>query len=83
MAFRKKENREVFSSCENVVVVRRGTPPNYNYIKNIKEFTELCLTNRKKEAGSEVEILLDKEKPLLNNGYLIKLIGMEGRLLRE
>ena len=36
----------------------------------------------KKDAGTEVEILLDKEKPLLNNGYLMKLIGMEGRLLR-
>ena len=35
------------------------------------------------EAGTEVEILLDKEKAILNNGYLIKLIGMEGRLLRE
>jgi hypothetical protein len=24
----------------------------------------------KKEPGTEVEILLDKEKPLLNNGFL-------------
>ncbi|MEK4085570.1 hypothetical protein [Psychrobacillus sp. FSL K6-1415] len=35
------------------------------------------------EAGTEVEILLDKEKALLNNGYLIRLIGMGGRLLQE
>ena len=41
------------------------------------------ITEKKDEAGTEVEILLDKEKPLLNNGYLIKLIEMEGRLLRE
>ncbi len=38
---------------------------------------------KKNEAGTEVEILLDKEKVLPDNGYLIKLIGMEGRLLRE
>ena len=41
------------------------------------------MLHTKKEARTEVEILLDKEKILLNNGYLIKLIGMEGRLLRE
>ena len=35
----------------------------------------LYIINLHKEAGTEVEILLDKEKPLLNNGYLIKLIG--------
>ncbi|MEK3980127.1 hypothetical protein MKY37_13830 [Psychrobacillus sp. FSL K6-2836] len=33
-------------------------------------------------AGTEVEILLDKEKSLLNNGYLMKLIEMEGRHAR-
>ncbi|MEK3981535.1 hypothetical protein MKY37_21225 [Psychrobacillus sp. FSL K6-2836] len=49
----------------------------YAFYENILDTVHHLITIKNK-AGSEVEILLDKEKPLLNNGYLIKLMIWRG-----